>query len=78
MSINQAINVNAFYFQNGRGLRSFPREVEFNNTRLQFSDGLQYVVGKGSGAIKLFDMTDGHATYRLRLQDNTWTLVSSR
>lgn len=78
MSINQNVNVNAFYFQQGRGFRSFPKEVEFNNTRLHFHDGLQYVVGKGPHAIKLFDMTDGSTTYRLRLQDDTWTLVGTR
>lgn len=78
MSINETVNVSSFYFQNGRGLKSFPREIEFHNTRYTFRDGLQYMVGKGPGAIKLFDMTDGSTTYRLRFQDDIWTLVGTR
>lgn len=78
MSINQTVNVSSFYFQQGRGIRTFPREVEFNNTRLHFNDGMQYNVGKGPQAIKLFDMTDGQATYRLRLQNGAWTLLGTR
>lgn len=78
MSINQTVSVNAYYFQNGRGLRSFPKQIEWDNMRYTFNDGLQYVIGKGPQAIKLFDMTDGHTTYRLRLQGGTWTLVGTR
>lgn len=78
MSINQTVSVNAFYFQEGKGLRSFPRQIEYNNIRYTFKDGLQYNVGRGPGAIKLFDMTDGDTTYRLRLQNNTWTLIGTR
>lgn len=78
MSINQTVNVNAFYFQNSRGLRSFPKEMEFDNVRYTFNDGLQYIVGKGDHAVRLYDMTDGRTTYRLRLQDGTWTLVGTR
>ena len=79
MSINQTVNVSAFYFQNGhQAFRSFPKQIEWGSVRYTFSDGLQYIVGKGPGAIKLFDMTDGSTTYRLRLQDDTWTLLGTR
>lgn len=78
MSINQTVDVSAYYFQNGRGLRSFPRQIEWDNNRYTFNDGLQYVVGKGSRAIRLFDMSDGSTTYRLRLQSGIWTLVGTR
>lgn len=77
MSINQTVNVSAYYFQNGRGLRSFPRQIEWGNMRYTFNDGLQYIVGKGPEAIKLFDMTDGETTYRLRQQGDTWTLIGT-
>jgi hypothetical protein len=78
MSINQTVNVSAFYFQNSQGLRSFPRQIEWGNMRYTFKDGLQYNVGKGPRAVKLFDMSDGETTYRLRLQDDTWTLIGTR
>ncbi len=77
-AINQIINVNSFYFANGQSFKSFPRQIEFDNTRFTFTDGIQYLVRKGQHAVKLFDMTDGVTTYRLRLEDNAWTLVSTR
>lgn len=77
-AINQIVNVNAFYFLNGQGLKSFPREIEFGNTRCTFTDGLQYLVQKGQNVVKLFDMTDGRTTYRLRLENDTWTLVGTK
>jgi hypothetical protein len=75
--VNKAVNVNAFYFMKNRdlGLRSFPRQIEFDNDRHTFTDGLQYVLKKGEHVVKLFDMTDGRTTYRLRLEDDNWTLV---
>jgi hypothetical protein len=78
--INQAVDVSAFYFRNGRdlGLKSFPRQIEVGDARHTFTDGLQYVVRKGQHVVKLFDMTDGSTTYRLRLEDDSWTLVGTR
>ena len=43
-----------------------------------FKDGLQYVVQKGQNVVRLFDMNDGDHTYRLRLENDTWTLVGTR
>ena len=79
-SVNQAVNVNAFYFLNGHGLglKSFPREIEVGEARYTFNDGLQYLVRRGQHVVKLFDMTDGSTTYRLRLEDDNWTLVGTR
>lgn len=76
--INQVVNVNSFYFQNGREFRSFPRQIEFGNTRFTFQDGLQYAIKQGQHVFRLFDMTDGRTTYRLRQDGDTWTLVGSR
>lgn len=76
MSINQTVNVNSYYFT--QNLRAFPREIEFNNTRYTFQDGLQYSVGKGQEAIRLYDMTDGQTTFRLKQLRDTWTLISTR
>lgn len=77
-AVNQPVSVSSFYFQNGQCLRSFPKQIEFGNNRFTFEDGLQYLIRKGQHVVKLFDMTDGRTTYRLRLEDNNWTLVGTR
>lgn len=74
-AINQIINVNSFYFPGGSVRRALPRTMEFGSIRCTFVDGLQYLVRKGSSIIKLFDMSDGYSTYRLRLEGDQWTLV---
>jgi hypothetical protein len=76
--INQIINVTSFYFANGRNFKSYPRQIEFGNTRFTFTDGIQYIVKQGEKAIKLFDMTDGTTTYRLRQDNDNWTLLGTR
>lgn len=77
-AINEIVNVNSFYFMNGREFKSYPRQIEFGNTRLTFNDGLQYVIKQGQHAFKLFDMTDGTTTFRLRQDGDTWTLLGTR
>ncbi len=76
--INQIINVTSFYFASGRSFKTYPKQIEFGNTRTTFTDGMQYLVQQGSKAIKFFDMTDGYTTYRLRQEGNDWTLVGTR
>jgi hypothetical protein len=76
--INQIINVTSFYFANGHSFKTYPKQIEFGNTRATFTDGMQYLVQQGGRAIKLFDMTDGRTTYRLRQDDNNWTLIGTR
>lgn len=77
--INQIVNVDAFYFATSFGrIKTFPRQVDFNNEKLTFNDGLQYLVQKGSSAVRFFDMSDGEHTYRLRCENNIWTLVGTR
>lgn len=76
--INQNITVNSFYFPGGNTRRALPRSIEFDDIQCTFTDGLQYLVCKGKQIVKLFDMTDGRLTYRLRLEDNQWTLVGTR
>lgn len=76
--INTIVNVNAFYFHKGQNLKSFPRSIEFGNTVTTFKDGFQYLVEQGGHAVRLFDMNDGRTTYRLRYEDDQWTLVGTR
>lgn len=72
------VNVSSFYFHHGRDFRSFPRQIEFDNRRLTFKDGFQYLVKSGGRMIRLFDMTDGETTYRLRQEDDQWLLIGTR
>ena len=77
--INQIVNVDSYYFLNCLGkLKTFPRQIDLNNKKYTFSDGLQYLVQKGQHVIKIFEMTDGNTTYRLRLEDDQWLLVGTR
>ena len=77
--INETVNVNAFYFATSFGqIKTFPRQIELGNQKFTFSDGLQYLVQKGQHAVRLFDMNDGEQTYRLRLENDIWTLVGTR
>ncbi len=77
--INETVNVNAFYFAGSQGqIKTFPRQIELNNRQFIFNDGLQYMIQKGQHVVRLFDMNDGAQTYRLRLENNIWTLVGTR
>jgi hypothetical protein len=77
--INQQVHVDAFYFLNCLGsLRSFPKQIDLNNQKYIFSDGLQYLVKIGERIIRIFEMSDGNKTYRLRLENNQWTLVGTK
>lgn len=76
--MDQLVNVNAFYFAGGRQMRSFPRSIEFGTTHCTFKDGMQYLVRQGQHVVRLFDMSDGSLIYRLRNENDTWTLVGTR
>lgn len=76
VSINKTAEINSFYFSNGTQFKSFPREITVDQTRYAFLDGLQYLVQRGQDVVRLFDMTDGVKTYRLRQHQGVWTLVS--
>lgn len=77
--INQIVNVDSFYFATSFGrMKTFPRSLELNNKKLTFDDGLQYLVQKGQHIVRLFDMEDGSHIYRLRLENDIWTLIGTR
>lgn len=75
-TLNEIVSVNSFYFPGGSVERALPKTIEFGFDRVAFIDGLQYLVQKGSQLIRLFDMNDGRSTYRLRCEEDKWTLVS--
>jgi len=82
-SVNQIINVDAFYFKQGnkngqRQLKTYPRRMQFGNTQYTFEDGLQCLIRKGQRVVQLFDMTDGRTRFRLKLENDQWTLLGTR
>lgn len=78
--INKEVTVNSYYFtKQTRTLKSFPHEIEVDGHDVTFVDsGLSFLIKKGQGLVRLFDMNDGNSTYRLRLEDNQWALVGMK
>ncbi len=77
--INQNVQVDAFYFLNSWGrIKTFPKQIDLNNQKYIFNDGLQYLVKTGQRLINIFEMSDGDKTYRLKLEDNQWTLIGTK
>lgn len=75
ITINSPINVTSLGF--ARGMRSFPRRIEFEGTTYDFVDaGLQATVSSGGHVKHIFTMSDGARDYRLRQDSGGWTLLS--
>jgi hypothetical protein len=77
--INTEVNVNSFYFRGGHGMKTFPRQIEWDGQNITFGEaGLRYLVHRGQELVRLFDMNslDG-TTYRLRQEGARWTLVGT-
>lgn len=83
--INASIEVTALGFinptrsqKNQHQLESFPKRMIWGDREYTFAEmTMQYLVHKGQQLIKLFDVTDGNVSYRLRLEDDRWTLVGT-
>lgn len=76
-TVNQEVNVTGYSFRN-KSLQSVPTSIEFGGQQVNFLDqGMQYLVQKGQQFVKLFDLTDGDTTYRLKYDPEQvlWTLV---
>lgn len=75
--LNKEVTVNSFYFTNSKRLKSFPRQIELDGEQVTFAEsGLRLLLRSGQRLAQLFDMSgaDG-STYRLRLENDHWTLV---
>lgn len=77
VNINKEVAITAVYFR--RQLQTVPKRMEYEGNIYTFAEsGLQYLVKRGEQRVRLFDMSDGAATYRLKRDDNqnSWTLLS--
>lgn len=74
-TINKPVAVSAVTFN--RQFEPIPRRIEFEGRTLTFiGAGLRYLIKQNGAVTRLFDMSDGHAEYRLRQDDAAWTLVT--
>ncbi len=77
--INKDVSIVAYYFRNNtRRLRCFPKRMEYDGKRVDFTEtGLVHPTKQGQRMIHVFDMTDGAADYRLEFdaQALSWKLV---
>lgn len=77
--INEGVSITAWYFRNHRQLATYPKRMEWGGHSYTFSEGLQYCIRKAGSLTRIFDMTDGTASYRLKCTDadeSNWTLVA--
>jgi hypothetical protein len=71
----QNIEVNSFYFTHGKRFKSFPERITLDHDQYTFKSGLEMLVQRGQDVVRLFQMTDGQRTFRLRQENDQWTLV---
>ena len=75
--MNKEVTINSFVFTNKQGFKTIPQTITVDDQRHSFVDtGLRYLVQTGGHLIRLFDMSDGQSIYRLRNEDDNWTLES--
>lgn len=73
-SINSPVSVTALGF--GRGMRTYPRRMEFQGITYDFVDaGLRTTLSGGERAMSIFTMTDGTRDFRLKSDGSSWTLL---
>lgn len=79
----QEVEITALYFRQKTSpkprLDSFPRRMVYDGREYNFAEtGMQYLIRTSQKLIKLFDMNDGQICYRLKLENNRWTLISMK
>ncbi|MDB5169458.1 MAG: hypothetical protein JWO41_814 [Candidatus Saccharibacteria bacterium] len=77
------VEITSLYFRSTKGkqrLESFPKKMVYGGREYTFIEqGMRYLVEKGQELVKLFDVSDGHNQFRLRLDNaNHWTLVDMK
>lgn len=79
--VNETIEITSLAFNRRprtARLESFPRRMVWEDREYTFAEnGMQFLVKKGQELVRLFDVSDGQRSYRLRCDSrNRWTLVS--
>jgi hypothetical protein len=79
LTLNRQVDVTALYFTNNNGrVKSFPKRIELDEDVYTFVEsGLQILVQTAAGVVRIFEMTDGQKSFRLKNdQAHGWTLLS--
>lgn len=74
------VQVTAVGFRPGAGsqrLEPYPKRMVYGDREYTFVElGMRYLVKKGQELVRLFDVSDGECTFRLKLDSqNHWTLI---
>lgn len=75
--INQNVAVTAVRFS--RQFEPIPKRIEFGGRSINFVDeGIRIAIKSGQRMTRLFDMSDGNQSFRLRQSagESNWQLVS--
>jgi hypothetical protein len=76
------VEVTSLYFRHKpseQRLESYPKRMVYDGREYNFLESsMQYLVKKGQQLIRLFDVSDGSTLFRLRLENDRWTLVSMK
>jgi len=77
-TLNKQVAITALSFRSKNGLVGFPKRMEFDGQTYAFQSGLQCLIKKGQQIVRIFDMTDGNDTFRLRCDEaqRDWTLIA--
>jgi hypothetical protein len=76
-TINSPVSVTAIGF--GRGMRAYPRRIEYEGASYSFIDmGLRTVIETGGRIAQILTMSDGLQNFRLKSDMNggSWTLLT--
>ncbi len=59
-------------------LQGYPKRMVYDGREYTFIElSMQYLVRTGQRLVQLYDMFDGDTLYRLRCENNHWTLVGT-
>lgn len=83
LHLDQQVEIVAVYFRSGpdkQRFEGYPKRMVYEGREYTFLEsGVRYLVRKGQALVKLFDVSDGQTSFRLRLdQENNWTLVNMK
>lgn len=80
LQIADEIQITAVTFRetpDNQRLESYPRRMVYDGREYTFIEqGMRYLVQKGQELIKLFDVSDGQNMFRLRCENNRWTVIN--
>jgi hypothetical protein len=74
-SINEQITVTSVGFRPNGDI--IPRRMEYRGTSYTFIDaGIRYSIKQGGKLLRMFDVSDGTAAFRLRQDEDSWSLMT--